>query len=91
MNLTSGQIQDVKRAVIKEVKDSEYGSRGVNTYVSLVGIDLDLTYGLSVAPVVESGLTLIATLEYFEAFDLDGDSIEIANKELVKTITIKLW
>lgn len=91
MKLTSGQIQDVKRAVINEVKDSEYGSRCVNPYLSLVGIDLDVTYGLSVSPLVESGLTLIATLEYCQAFDFNGDSVEVENKELIKTITVKLW
>jgi hypothetical protein len=91
MKLRSGQIQDVKKAIIKEVKELEYGTKSVNSYVTLTDLDLDLDYTLKVAPVVDSGLTLIAEIDSFEAFDFNGDSVEVENKELIKTITIKLW
>jgi len=91
MKLRSGQIQDVKRAIINEVKELEYGTRGLNSYVTLTGLDLDLQYSLKVAPVVESGLTLIACLDYCVGFDKEGNSIEIVNEEDIERITVKLW
>lgn len=92
MKLTSENIEDIKRAMINEVKDTEYGDRKAGIYMTLDNVvDLDLGYNLSVAPIVESGLTLIAEIDYFEAFDFNGDSVEVENKELIKTITVKLW
>ena len=91
MKLRSGQIQDVKRAIIKEVKELEYGTKSVNSYVTLTDLDLDLDYTLKVAPVVDSGLTLIACLDYCVAFHESVGDVEIENTEDIETITIKLW
>ena len=91
MKLTSGQIQDVKRAIIKEVKELEYGTKSVNSYVTLNNLDLDLDYTLKVAPVVDSGLTLIACLDYCVAFHESVGDVEIKNTEDIETVTIKLW
>lgn len=91
MKLRSGQIQDVKRAIINEVKELEYGTRGLNSYVTLTGLDLDLQYSLKVAPVVESGLTLVASLCYCVGFDEAGDEVYIDNLEDIERITVKLW
>ena len=91
MKLTSGQIQDVKRAIIKEVKELEYGTKTVNSYVTLTNLDLDLDYTLKVAPVVDSGLTLIACLDYCVAFHESVGDVDIENTEDIETITIKLW
>lgn len=91
MKLTSGQIQDVKRAIIKEVKDLEYGTRGINSYVTLENIDLDLEYTLQVADVVNNGLTLVAYLDYYVGFYKNGNHFDISNPEDIEAITIKLW
>ena len=91
MKLTNGQIQDVKRAIIKEVKELEYGTKTVNSYVTLTNLDLDLDYTLKVAPVVDSGLTLIACLDYCVAFHESVGDVDIENTEDIETITIKLW
>ena len=91
MKLRSGQIQDVKRAIIKEVKELEYGTKSVNSYVTLTDLDLDLDYTLKVAPVVDSGLTLIACLDYCVAFHESVGDVDIENTEDIETITIKLW
>jgi len=91
MKLRSGQIQDVKKAIIKEVRELEYGTKSVNSYVTLTDLDLDLDYTLKVAPVVDSGLTLIACLDYCVAFHESIGDVEIENTEDIETITIKLW
>ena len=91
MKLRSGQIQDVKKAIIKEVKQLEYGTKSVNSYVTLTDLDLDLDYTLKVAPVVDSGLTLIACLDYCVAFHESVGDVDIENTEDIETITIKLW
>ncbi len=91
MKLRSGQIQDVKRAIIKEVKELEYGTKSVNSYVTLTDLDLDLDYTLKVAPVVDSGLTLIACLDYCVAFHESVGDVDVENTEDIETITIKLW
>ena len=91
MKLRSGQIQDVKKAIIKEVKELEYGTKSVNSYVTLTYLDLDLDYTLKVAPVVYSGLTLIACLDYCVAFHESVGDVEVDNTEDIETITIKLW
>ncbi len=91
MKLRSGQIQDVKKAIIKEVKELEYGTKSVNSYVTLTDLDLDLDYTLKVAPVVDSGLTLIACLDYCVAFHESVGDVDIENTEDIETITIKLW
>jgi len=91
MKLRSGQIQDVKKAIIKEVKELEYGTKSVNYYVTLTDLDLDLDYTLKVAPVVYSGLTLIACLDYCVAFHESVGDVDIENTEDIETITIKLW
>ena len=91
MKLRSGQIQDVKRAIIKEVKELEYGTKSVSSYVTLTDLDLDLDYTLKVAPVVDSGLTLIACLDYCVAFHESVGDVDIENTEDIETITIKLW
>jgi len=91
MKLRSGQIQDVKKAIIKEVKELEYGTKSVNSYVTLTDLDLDLDYTLKVAPVVYSGLTLIACLDYCVAFHESVGDVDIENTEDIETITIKLW
>ena len=91
MKLRSGQIQDVKKAIIKEVKELEYGTKSVNSYVTLTYLDLDLDYTLKVAPVVYSGLTLIACLDYCVAFHESVGDVDIENTEDIETITIKLW
>ena len=91
MKLRSGQIQDVKRAIIKEVKELEYGTKSVNSYVTLTDLDLDLDYTLKVAPVVNSGLTLIACLDYCVAFHESVGDVDVENTEDIETITIKLW
>jgi len=91
MKLRSGQIQDVKKAIIKEVKELEYGTKTVNSYVTLTDLDLDLDYTLKVAPVVDSGLTLIACLDYCVAFHESVGDVDIENTEDIETITIKLW
>ena len=91
MKLRIGQIQDVKKAIIKEVKELEYGTKSVNSYVTLTDLDLDLDYTLKVAPVVKSGLTLIACLDYCVAFHESVGDVDIENTEDIETITIKLW
>ena len=91
MKLRSGQIQDVKRAIIKEVKELEYGTKSVSSYVTLTDLDLDLDYTLKVAPVVDSGLTLIACLDYCVAFHESVGDVDIENTEDIETVTIKLW
>ena len=91
MKLTNRQIQDVKKAIIKEVKELEYGTKTVNSYVTLIDLDLDLDYTLKVAPVVNSGLTLIACLDYCVAFHESVGDVEVENTEDIETITIKLW
>ena len=91
MKLRSGQIQDVKKAIIKEVKELEYGTKSVNSYVTLTDLDLDLDYTLKVAPVVDSGLTLIACLDYCVAFHESIGDVEIENTEDIQAVTIKLW
>ena len=91
MKLRSGQIQDVKKAIIKEVKELEYGTKSVNSYVTLTYLDLDLDYTLKVAPVVYSGLTLIACLDYCVALHESVGDVDIENTEDIETITIKLW
>ena len=42
MKLRSGQIQDVKKAIIKEVKELEYGTKTVNSYVTLIDLDVPI-------------------------------------------------
>ena len=91
MKLRIGQIQDVKKAIIKEVKELEYGTKSVNSYVTLTDLDLDQDYTLKVAPVVDSGLTLIACLDYCVAFHESIGDVEIENAEDIQTVTIKLW
>jgi len=97
MRLTQAEIEDIKQHVRNEVKDAYYGEKKVNIYSSLSElnsvskIDLDLSYELSVAPIVESGLVLLATLTHFEAFGNYGSSVIVSNKEELRTVTVKLW
>jgi hypothetical protein len=92
MKLSSTQIEDVKTALIEEVKYCSYGERKASFIISLNNeLELDLAYKLKVAPVVESGLTLIAELDYCLAFNFMGNEVSLDNKELINTITVKLW
>ncbi len=89
--LTKEEINQIKNEIIKEVKESEYGSNKVTKYITLDRFDIDLGYELRLPHIVKDGLTLDAHLMVILPMDENGDEVGIVNEEEIDTITIKLW
>jgi hypothetical protein len=90
MKLSSTQIEEVKKALIEEIKELKYGERIVRVYVALDNLDLELAYELKLSQVIKNGLVLNARLIEIQVYNEKDDYIDIVNEDEIGTITVKL-